>query len=209
MPGFHRWKCPVIQHLQPSAWISLRDHGCLLWWSCRNVSRRIPSWPLLPGQSLGKMPWHGSVWGLCPGVESLAACNLGGPLGVVFNVVPPKGMPLHGIWGGCCLLGLGDCLGTGVEGMAKVGLFFPLGKPSVIGWMGVMEVSAPVKCVRKQPEHPSAVAGWCIGQPGRWRGSQLGFCSPLRWLASPGPAWCCHVPSGVTQPGRLSGPWHL
>ena len=47
----HGWKCPVGWHSWPSAKISLRECGCHLWWNCRNVLRRIPSWPLLPGQS--------------------------------------------------------------------------------------------------------------------------------------------------------------
>ena len=47
--------------------------------------------------------------------------ELGGPPGVIFKVVPPKGMLSTGSGEGCHVLGLGDCLGTGVGGMAEVG----------------------------------------------------------------------------------------
>ena len=46
---------------------------------------------------------------------------LGGPPRVTFEVVLPKGMLSMGSGEGCHLLGLGDCLGTGVGGTAEVG----------------------------------------------------------------------------------------
>ena len=51
----------------------------------------------------------------------LLPLGAGGPPEVAFEVVPPKGMLSTGSGGGCCLLGLGDCLGTGVGGVAEVG----------------------------------------------------------------------------------------
>ena len=45
--------------------------------------------------------------------------ELGGPPRVTFKVVPPRGMVSTGSGEGCHLLGLGDCLGTGVGGMAE------------------------------------------------------------------------------------------
>ena len=80
--------------------------------------------------------------------QDLLLLGAGGPPGVAFEVVPPKAMLSMGSGEGCHLLGLGDCLGTGVGGVAEA----PLGKPFAIGQMGVMEVSAPIKCGRKQPE---------------------------------------------------------
>ena len=47
--------------------------------------------------------------------------ELGGPSKVAFNVVPPTGMLSTGSGEGCHLLGLGDCLGTGVGGVAEAG----------------------------------------------------------------------------------------
>ena len=41
--------------------------------------------------------------------------ELGGPPRVTFGVVPPRGILSTGSGEGCHLLGLGDCLGTGVE----------------------------------------------------------------------------------------------
>ena len=45
----------------------------------------------------------------------------GGPPGVTFEVVPPKGMLSTGSGEGCHLLGLGDCLDTDVAGTAEAG----------------------------------------------------------------------------------------
>ena len=79
--------------------------------------------------------------------------ELGGPARVAFEVVLPKGMLSTGSGEGCHLLGLGDCLGTGVwMKWLKWGVL-PLGKPYAIEQMGVMEVFAPIKCGRKQLEH--------------------------------------------------------
>ena len=41
-----------------------------------------------------------------------------GPSVVTLDVVPPRGMLSTGSGEGCCLLGLGDCLGTGAGGTA-------------------------------------------------------------------------------------------
>ena len=47
--------------------------------------------------------------------------ELGGPPRVDFRVVVPIGMLSTGSGEGCCLLGLGDSLDTGVGGVAGVG----------------------------------------------------------------------------------------
>ena len=47
--------------------------------------------------------------------------GLGGPCRVAFGVVLPIGMLSIGSGEGCCLLGLGDCLGTGEGEAAMVG----------------------------------------------------------------------------------------
>ena len=44
--------------------------------------------------------------------------ELGGPSKVALDVVPPRGMLSTGSGEGCCLLGLGNCLGTGAGGAA-------------------------------------------------------------------------------------------
>ena len=51
------------------------------------------------------------------------SCFLGlcGPPDMAFGVAPPIGMLSTGSGKGCCLLGLGDCLGAGVCGMVVVG----------------------------------------------------------------------------------------
>ena len=41
------------------------------------------------------------------------------PSEVTLVVVPPRGMLSTGSGEGCCLLGLGDCLGTGMRGAAE------------------------------------------------------------------------------------------
>ena len=46
--------------------------------------------------------------------------ELGGSSKVVLDMVPPRGMLSTGSGEGCCLLGLGDCLGTGAGGAAGV-----------------------------------------------------------------------------------------
>ena len=51
--------------------------------------------------------------------QDLSLLGAGGPLGVTFKVVPPKGMLSMGSGEGCHLLGLGDGLGTGVGGTAE------------------------------------------------------------------------------------------
>ena len=49
---------------------------------------------------------------------------------MAFGVALPIGMLSMGSGKGCCLLGLGDCLGIGVGGMVAVGqLFFCRGGP--------------------------------------------------------------------------------
>ena len=47
--------------------------------------------------------------------------GLGGPPKVAFGVAPPIGVLSMGSGKGCCLLGLGDCLGTDVGERAVVG----------------------------------------------------------------------------------------
>ena len=47
--------------------------------------------------------------------------ELGGPPRVAFKVVPPRGVLSTGSGEGCHLLGLGDCLGSGVGGTTEVG----------------------------------------------------------------------------------------
>ena len=51
----------------------------------------------------------------------LLMLGAGGPSKVVLDMVPPKGMLSTGSGEGCHLLGLGDCLGTGVGGVAEAG----------------------------------------------------------------------------------------
>ena len=53
--------------------------------------------------------------------ETSCLLELGGPPGVSFGVVPPRGTLSTGSGEGCHLLGLGDCLGTGVGGAAEMG----------------------------------------------------------------------------------------
>ena len=45
----------------------------------------------------------------------------GGSSRAVLDVVPPRGLLSTGSGEGCCLLGLGDCLSTGVGGAAGAG----------------------------------------------------------------------------------------
>ena len=47
--------------------------------------------------------------------------GLGGPPNVAFGVALPIGVLSTGSGKGCHLLGLGDCLGTGVDGTVAVG----------------------------------------------------------------------------------------
>ena len=51
----------------------------------------------------------------------LSPFGAGGPPRVAFEVVLPRGILSTGSGEGCHLLGLGDCLGTGVGGTAEVG----------------------------------------------------------------------------------------
>ena len=68
---------------------------------------------------LNVLAWLGlSVVNQC-GISHLL--GLEGPPEVAFGVAPPIGMLSMGSGEGCSLLGLGDCLGTGVSGMAAVG----------------------------------------------------------------------------------------
>ena len=53
--------------------------------------------------------------------------ELRGPPEVTFKVVPPKGVLSTGSGEWCHLLGLGDCLGTGGEGVAEAG-YSPTGE---------------------------------------------------------------------------------
>ena len=47
--------------------------------------------------------------------------ELGGLPGFALGVVPPRDVLSIGSGEGCCLLGLGDCLGIGVGGAVEVG----------------------------------------------------------------------------------------
>ena len=53
--------------------------------------------------------------------RGLTPLGAGGPPRVAFGVALPIGMLPTGSDKGCYLLGLGDCLGTGVGGVAVVG----------------------------------------------------------------------------------------
>ena len=53
--------------------------------------------------------------------RGLLPLGAGGPPRVAFGVVLPIGMLSTGSDEGCCLLGLGDCLGAGVGEAAVVG----------------------------------------------------------------------------------------
>ena len=55
---------------------------------------------------------------LVPRWDLLHCLELGGPSEVALDMVLPRGMLSTGSWEGCCLLGLGDCSGTGVGGAA-------------------------------------------------------------------------------------------
>ena len=57
----------------------------------------------------------------CEPMWDLLPLGAGGPPKVAFGVAPPIGMLSMGCGKGCCLLGLGDCLGTGVGETAVVG----------------------------------------------------------------------------------------
>ena len=59
----------------------------------------------------------------------LLSLRAGGPLKAAFNMVPPRGMLSTGSGEGCNLLGLGDCLGTGVGEVAEVGCSSTWGGP--------------------------------------------------------------------------------
>ena len=75
--------------------------------------------------------------------RGLLPLGAGGPPRVAFGVVLPIGMLSTGSGEGCPLLGLGDCLGTGVGEAAVVGCF-PWEKSSVAGQVEATEVLAPI-----------------------------------------------------------------
>ena len=56
----------------------------------------------------------------CEPVWDLSPFGLDGPPEVAFGVAPPIGMLSMGSGKGCCLLGLGDCLGASVGDMVAV-----------------------------------------------------------------------------------------
>ena len=101
--------------------------------------------------------------------------ELGGPPKVTFEVVLPKGMLSKGYGEGCCLLGLGDCLGTGVGGVAGAGCS-STGEALCDRMNGGDGDVFPIKCGRKLPECSWTPVGWFTEWPGRWRGSQFDFC---------------------------------
>ena len=51
--------------------------------------------------------------------ETSCHLELGGPAEVALDVVLPRGMPSTGSGEGCCLLGLGECSGTGAGRAAE------------------------------------------------------------------------------------------
>ena len=69
--------------------------------------------------------------------------GLGGPPRVAFGVVPSIGVLSTGSGKGCCLLGLGDCLGTGGRRWLQLGVL-PQEESSVAGCVEVTEVFAPI-----------------------------------------------------------------
>ena len=94
----HEWKYPVGQCLQSSVEIFLKDCGYCLWWNCRNVSRRIPSRPLLPGlESWAKC--FSVAWLKCsePG-RDLLSLGAGGPSHSCLQSGSIQRHTLHRIW---------------------------------------------------------------------------------------------------------------
>ena len=81
-------------------------------------------------------------------VRDLSPLRAGVLLGVTFGVVPPRGVLSTGSGEGCHLLGLGDCLGTGVGEMAEMGCS-SAGGSSVAELVEATEVFAPIRCGRK------------------------------------------------------------
>ena len=67
---------------------------------------------------LNALAWLGFS---CEPMGDLLPLGAGSPPKVAFGVAPPIGMLSMGSGKGYCLLGLGDCLGTGVGEMAVVG----------------------------------------------------------------------------------------
>ena len=70
--------------------------------------------------------------------------GLGGLPEVAFGVAPPIGMLSMRSVKGCCLLGLGDCLGVDVGGMVAVG-HSSVGRSFVVKQVEAMEVFAQVR----------------------------------------------------------------
>ena len=103
---------------------------------CLNISERlwVPSVlkllecfeknSLLAFFTMSESKPNASAWlGLSALHQGRISCcfELGGSPRVTFKVVLPKGMLSTGSGEGCHLLGLGDCLGTGVGGAAETG----------------------------------------------------------------------------------------
>ena len=153
----------------------------------------------------------GSAWVHCLKVGPLTICSWGALPRLPWmwshpEAYCPQGLGKHATFWAyrtAWVLAWGELLGWTVT---------PLGRPFVIRWMGGTWVPAPTKCDKKLPACLWALLGWHVGLPSRQRGSQFGFCLPLRWLVPPGLRWFCHVACGVTQPQRppRSGhPWQL
>ena len=103
---------------------------------CLNISERlwVPSmarlWECFKKNSLlasltrsESQPNASAQLGLSALTQGGISCclELGGPPRVAFKVVPPRGILSTGSGERCHLLGLGDCLGTGVGGAAAAG----------------------------------------------------------------------------------------
>ena len=152
------------------------------------------------------MPLHSSAWVLCSKAGSLPTWSWGSFQSHLLCGSAQR-HAVYRIWGRVPSFGPRRLLGhwygrSGWRGCSSTREAF------AIEQMGEMEVSVPIKCGRKPPGHSWALQSWCTEWPSRWRGRWLQFCSPPWWLVPPSPAWFCHVPFGVTWPGRPSRSWH-
>ena len=150
---------------------------------------------------LNTLAWLGlSVVNQC-GISQLLGA--GGPPKVAFGVAPPISMLSMGSGKGCCLLGLGDCLGIGVGGMVVVGCS-PMQEVLVEKQVEVMEVLAQVRGGMKWSE--CFKWWWTAVQDNLTSSEEVinDFCSPLLWLVLLGLACICHAPYGSLQPEKSS-----
>ena len=74
-----------------------------------------------------------------------------GPPSVALRVALPIGILPVSSGEGCCLFGLGDCLGIGVGG-AAVGGCSSIGGVFVAEWAEAMEGFPPIECDMRWPE---------------------------------------------------------